>query len=291
MPVRPISLLLTALIMNAAHATPFSDSVGASWTFRQEQGLCLLEQQVRDFGTVRFVATPGAPLRLEVLGHRAVFAQGAVHLVKVAPPWHPDHPVREALGETGQQAGSGVLVADPLATRVLMALYDGFETRLSHAAWYGGDTAVRIAGVNLRPRYEDFARCMRNATAEGWSAVERSRIEYPSGGAGLSDAARTRLRHVAEYVLSDPGITRIYVDGHTDNQGDRFSNASLSRQRAEAVAAYLESVGVADELLVVRYHGGQYPVADNATESGRAENRRTTVRLERSWGEGDVATR
>jgi outer membrane protein OmpA-like peptidoglycan-associated protein len=32
-------------------------------------------------------------------------------------------------------------------------------------------------------------------------------------------------------------------------------------------------------------------VADNATEAGRAENRRTTVRLERSWGDGDLATR
>lgn len=288
-----ILLIALQMAMAAPYASgqPFSHDVGSPWSVRQADGLCLLEQPLRDFGAIRFVGAPGAPLRLEVLGHRDVFAAGAVGLVRVAPPWHPSHPEREPLGETEQRSGSSVLIGDPLATRVLMALYEGYEAHLEHTAWYGGEASVRIGNQHLRPRYETFARCLQDATARGWSEFERTRIEYASAEVGLSDAARVRLREVAEFVLADPAVVRVYVDGHTDGDGPARANLALSRQRAEAVADYLAAHGVPRDHLIVRYHGAQYPVAQAASAEARARNRRTTVRLEREWPDSDVAAR
>lgn len=292
--MRSLTLLIAlqvAMAAASASGQPFSHDAGSTWSVRQADGLCLLEQPLRDFGAIRFVGAPGMALRLEVLGHREVFADGPVGLVRVAPPWHPAHPQREPLGETEQRAGSGVLIGDPLATRVLMALYQGYEAHLEHTAWYGGEASVRIGNEHLRPRYDAFARCMQDATARGWSEFERTRIEYQSDAVDLSDADRTRLRQVAEYVLADPAVVRIYVDGHTDAVGAGRANLALSKRRAEAVADYLARFGVPRDHLVVRYHGSQYPVAQAATAEARAQNRRTTVRLERAWPDGEVATR
>ena len=291
MPVRLLLLLMSLLAAPPAAAQPFVHDVGASWSVRQEEGLCLLEQAVRDFGVIRFVGAPRMPLRLELLGHREVFADGAVGLYRVAPPWHPAHPATVELGSTEQRAGSAVLIADPLATRVLMALYDGYETRVEHAAWYGGDAAIRIGNEHLRGQYQAFARCLEDVTSRGWSMYERTRIEYPSDKTALSEADRTRLRLVAEYVLADPAVTRVFVDGHTDDVGPDYANLALSKRRAEQVATFLRSSGVPGERLVVRYHGSKYPVATGDSDAARAENRRTTVRLERDWGGGDVASR
>lgn len=286
-----ILLSIALLAAGLAAPRPFAHGVNASWSVSEADGLCRLEQPVRDFGVIRFVGAPGVPLRLEVLGHRDVFADGAVGVYRVAPPWHPAHPERIELGASQQRAGSSLLITDPLATRVLMALYDGYETHLEHAARHGGEADIRIGNEHLRARYERFASCLQDATARGWSALERTRIEHAPAGADLGQADRDRLRQVAEYVLADPAVTRVYVDGHTDAVGSPRANLALSKRRAEAVAAYLAECGVPRERLVVRYHGSQYPVAQGVSETAHAENRRTTVRLEREWPDAEVASR
>lgn len=289
--VRISVLLIAVMLPGAVEARSFSHGVDGSWAFSETAGVCLLEQPVADFGTVRFVGEPGATVHLEVLGHRDVFAAGGIDLYRVAPPWSPAHPQHRLLGSVEQRAGSSLLIGDPLATQILMALYEGYEAHVQHAAWYGGEADIRIGNEHLRSHYEAFARCLRNTTAAGWASFERTRIEYPSNAATLSDHDQRRLRQVAEYVLADSGVTRVYVDGHTDGVGTLQSNLALSKHRAETVADFLAACGVPPERLVVRYHGNQYPVAAQPGEAARAENRRTTVRLERQWGEGGMAAR
>lgn len=278
-----------ALAAASSHALPFGGGSEDTWTVRQTDGLCLLERPVADFGVIRFAGAPGTAVRLEVLGHRDVFAGGPVGLYRVAPPWHPSYPSRHSIGLAQQRAGSSLLVADPLATTVLMALYEGYEAHLQHTAWYGGEADIRISNAHLRAHYEDFARCLRSATADGWSTYERTRIEYDPAETGLDENDRMRLRRVAAYVLEDSAVTRVYVDGHTDDIGPAYGNLQVSRRRAEAVAAFLRQCGVPARHIVVRYHGDKYPVARPDSDAARARNRRTTVRLERAWP--DLANR
>jgi outer membrane protein OmpA-like peptidoglycan-associated protein len=73
--------------------------------------------------------------------------------------------------------------------------------------------------------------------------------------------------------------TIIEVAGHTDNTGTSAYNRDLSQRRAGSVARYLMSRGVADARIMTAGGGEDYPVASNATEQGRAANRRVEITL------------
>lgn len=71
----------------------------------------------------------------------------------------------------------------------------------------------------------------------------------------------------------------IEIVGHTDSTGSHAYNMSLSQRRAQSVADYLTAQGVAPARLTTRGAGPDQPVASNATDSGRAQNRRVEVNL------------
>jgi outer membrane protein OmpA-like peptidoglycan-associated protein len=70
---------------------------------------------------------------------------------------------------------------------------------------------------------------------------------------------------------------QLTVEGHTDATGAAAHNQTLSEQRAASVKAYLVSKGVAEPRLATAGSGASVPVADNATELGRAQNRRVEL--------------
>ena len=70
----------------------------------------------------------------------------------------------------------------------------------------------------------------------------------------------------------------IEVAGHTDARGPDAYNLDLSRRRAETVRRYLLDRGVTN-VLTARGYGEREPIADNGTETGRAENRRVVLKV------------
>ena len=70
---------------------------------------------------------------------------------------------------------------------------------------------------------------------------------------------------------------KILLIGHTDDTGNSRLNADLSERRARTVAAYMEKRGIPRESLYFQGAGEAYPVADNNTEEGRAQNRRVEI--------------
>jgi outer membrane protein OmpA-like peptidoglycan-associated protein len=81
----------------------------------------------------------------------------------------------------------------------------------------------------------------------------------------------------AEYLL-ETGL-KVEIGGHTDDVGNEADNLSLSQQRADAVLVHLTTAGVDREALEARGYGESRPRSDNATEDGRARNRRTEFRI------------
>lgn len=70
---------------------------------------------------------------------------------------------------------------------------------------------------------------------------------------------------------------RLGVEGHTDNTSTPAHNQQLSEARAKAVVAALTAEGVAGSRLLAAGFGQSKPLADNATEAGRAKNRRVEL--------------
>jgi len=81
----------------------------------------------------------------------------------------------------------------------------------------------------------------------------------------------------AAATLQQWGNIKVEVAGYTDNWSDEAHNLKLSQSRAEAVRDYLVAKGVAADRLSARGYGESRPVADNATELGRAMNRRVEL--------------
>lgn len=94
----------------------------------------------------------------------------------------------------------------------------------------------------------------------------------------LDGGARTALEDMATVLLDFPKTAAV-VQGHTDDTGSESHNDSLSQRRADAVRAFLVRRGVDPARLSAVGFGEGYPVASNASESGRRQNRRVDVML------------
>lgn len=92
----------------------------------------------------------------------------------------------------------------------------------------------------------------------------------------LTDESKTILDSVAASLAEWPEL-RVEVGGHTDSQGPDAYNHQLSQKRADAVRDYLVARGVPATQLTARGYGESRPLADNATEAGRARNRRVEL--------------
>ena len=103
--------------------------------------------------------------------------------------------------------------------------------------------------------------------------MERNVINFASGSSAIEASSRQVLDALASVALRCDRFS-IEVAGHTDNQGEREANMELSRQRADAVARYLASQGVANTRLSARGYGPERPRVSNASEQGQAANRR-----------------
>lgn len=84
------------------------------------------------------------------------------------------------------------------------------------------------------------------------------------------------LDEVATVLNKNPGV-KVRIEGHTDLKGSEKYNQKLSERRAASVVNYLEKHGVADNRLSSAGFGFDKPIADNASEEGRAKNRRVEL--------------
>ncbi len=89
---------------------------------------------------------------------------------------------------------------------------------------------------------------------------------------------RNALDSVATVLKTYPDST-IVVSGHTDTTGNDAINNPLSVNRASSVESYLESQGISSSRITSRGFGSKQPIASNATEAGRAQNRRVEIAI------------
>ena len=104
-------------------------------------------------------------------------------------------------------------------------------------------------------------------------------VLFASGKADLLPGAQDKLNHVADFLKSSP--RPVVIEGYTDSRGSSKKNQALSEKRARAVADYLASQGVPADRLQAVGKGESSPIASNSTSSGRAENRRVEIVLQK----------
>jgi outer membrane protein OmpA-like peptidoglycan-associated protein len=150
-----------------------------------------------------------------------------------------------------------------------------------------GGALGAVAGNLWSKRMEDKRAAMEQATAGTGIDVARTadnqlKVNVPSdfsfdvGRAAIKAPMRPVLDQFAQGL--DPNM-RVRIVGHTDSTGSDGINNPLSVDRAQSVRDYLASRGVAPSRVETEGRGSREPVADNASDAGRAQNRRVEIFL------------
>ena len=98
-------------------------------------------------------------------------------------------------------------------------------------------------------------------------------VQFASSRSEIDEDSYELLNQVAAVLNTASYITRVRVEGHTDDRGSAESNFELSEDRANAVRDYLIAAGVTQTIDATGF-GEEQPVADNDSSRGRRQNRR-----------------
>lgn len=128
---------------------------------------------------------------------------------------------------------------------------------------------VRLGGDLSNPM--DAGTCQRTMAR----LAAAGSLRFAPGGASPMLESYGVLNDLATVAYQCPD-TRIVIGGHTDASGDRDFNLRLSQARAEAVERFFYLAGIPASRMQIVAYGDSRPVASNATEAGRAANRRIT---------------
>ncbi len=147
-----------------------------------------------------------------------------------------------------------------------------------------GAIAGGAIGAYMDKQEEEFRKELAQSGVEVYREGDSIRLSIPgnitfeTAKANIVTSFYPVLDGVAK-VLTKYDKTKLSIEGHTDSVGDPQYNQALSMQRANSVASYLESTGVAAARLQTLGFGESQPIASNESATGRQQNRRVELRV------------
>ena len=139
----------------------------------------------------------------------------------------------------------------------------------------------QLFDAEVEARADEFNSTVQKAlesTETAEKVLRLNNVTFKTGSAELTKFSTYELDNLVAVMNKFPNMT-IQVAGHTDNTGDEEANISLSEARARAVYNYLAEKGIADSRLQAAGYGSTRPIADNNTDDGRQQNRRTEFQI------------
>ena len=181
--------------------------------------------------------------------------------------------------ETGEILGN--LQCDPTSGHYFITLPGGknYGYFVEHPGYYpvsgNLNTAKLLTGKNIE---HNIIMHSIEDILTGKVSIVLSNIFFNVDKADLKSESFPELNRLATFLKSNPSA-RLEISGHTDSQGSEQHNKSLSEQRAQSVKNYLVTKGCNTANITAVGYGASKPVADNASEKGRAANRRVEFRI------------
>jgi outer membrane protein OmpA-like peptidoglycan-associated protein len=149
----------------------------------------------------------------------------------------------------------------------------GQENGSPNGKWDGSKATPQIGGC---PHWAGSlgGELKKQLNSEGRARVYG--ILFDLNSAKIKAESKPVLEEVLGLLQSEPSW-KLTIEGHTDSTGSSDFNQNLSLQRADSVKAYLVAARIDAGRLQTRGFGSSKPVADNASELGRAQNRRVEL--------------
>jgi outer membrane protein OmpA-like peptidoglycan-associated protein len=108
----------------------------------------------------------------------------------------------------------------------------------------------------------------------------RRQINFATDSADILPTSFPLMTEIADVIIRNPDLTKIEVQGHTDNRGRPEHNLDLSQRRADSVRQWLLDNGVDSSRLDARGYGQDSPLVPNITPANRARNRRVQFMIQ-----------
>jgi OmpA-OmpF porin, OOP family len=212
------------------------------------------------FGGVPSVAA-AAPVQVAAAGNRWLWPIILLVALALLGIWFLNRsktPVHDAM-QTASNAGA----------TASSALGDFFKTKLPDGV------ELNIPRFGIENKLIAFLNdSSKPVDTTSWFNFDR--LLFDTGKATLQPSSQEQLANIAAILKAYPNA-HVKIGGYTDNTGDAAANVALSDARAKNVMDALVAAGVDPSRLESKGYGDQYPVGDNATEEGRAQNRRIAL--------------
>lgn len=167
--------------------------------------------------------------------------------------------------------------SDPRSGEFLVCLPEGRDYALNASAegylFFSANYSIAKSTVE-----KPFTLDVKMSPLTAGSVIALRNIFFNTASAELLPESNLELDKLLRLMKANPTL-RIEVGGHTDNVGADADNQQLSEARAVAVAKFLTGYGIDVARVSSAGFGETMPVASNDTEEGRAQNRRTEIKV------------
>ncbi len=176
-----------------------------------------------------------------------------------------------------RKIGGQVLSDDGARKTTIRVAKNGLETWVAVEAYNEG----RLYELDIIEKELMQQDVVASAAVFQSGLKENGHVEVPGvffdfGKSEIKPESEAALKEVVKLLQSNPAL-KVWVVGHTDNVGSVDSNLTLSGARAAAVVKALVQIGIETKRLAAHGAGPYAPVASNATDGGRAHNRRVEL--------------
>ncbi|MFC3116485.1 MotY family protein [Cellvibrio fontiphilus] len=282
-----LSLVLFGVGVHAqTYSLGFND---AQWKLQTGHFACGLSQEIPGYGKAYFGKRAGGVSFFEFRDAKKNFPAGSVKLEAVPPQWRNDLSPQALM--TLSVSTKLQLTGEQLKT-LASALEAGTNVVFSSA---GGDGSSNLRVIldarHFATKYTSFNQCIANIIPYTFDQLSRSIIYYAEDAQALSPSAKAQLDKIVRYSKADNKVLGLLVDSHSDKRATPEEAELISQQQAQLVSDYLVEKGLPTNFVTARWHGDQFPIADNSKKAGQAKNRRITLRLENESTRKDMERR
>jgi outer membrane protein OmpA-like peptidoglycan-associated protein len=184
----------------------------------------------------------------------------------------------------------GILIGAASGAVIGAVAYDKNRSRGAVIGAIGGGIAGGAVGAYMDKQKQDLEKALAPEIQSGQARIDKlpndvvritmtNQTAFDTDSSTIKAGFNSTMDKVADVVLRY-GKTTLTVVGHTDNVGSNDYNQKLSERRAHSVAQYLESKHVNSMRLALAGKGETQPIASNANESGKQQNRRVEIYVE-----------
>ena len=278
------SSLLTLLFASSVHASVLhvQELEAAEWHVESNPFACRLSQSIQGIGTLAFLIVPKSQVKIRFTPSIA-YKLKDINLSAQHTELKPANIDYKIASLTGHKSNHGHISfsgsSEPLLEeRLLQEISQGNSLRIDYSAGMGRES-VLFPSIYGQRSVSDFRHCIDQMSPLSWQHARHTEFSFHPNQTQITVNQKQVIADISRYLTFDNTVSRLLIDGHSDDAGGRLANRMLSQERADEVATMLIEQGISKKMLEVRAHGNRYP----RNEAHKTQpNRRVTVRLVRT---------